>query len=133
MAELFLQFIQRAKKRGWSVDDAAQRAEETPDEDPRARLFHQWPQYQKERDADSLYLPPRPNGKNPSEQARKQAQALKMCAAIIGEASDKRTLLVGRTNKVYGIEIKDFRSRLIAIVAKLLNTDLGSLEDSILA
>lgn len=56
-----------------------------------------------------------------------------MCAAIIGEASDKKTLLVGRTNKVYGIEIKVFRSRLIAIVAKLLNTELGSLEDSILA
>lgn len=304
MAELFLQFIQRAKKRGWSVDDTAQRAAETPDEDPRTRLFHQlalrayreyetalvkeqtldfddllsqateevrtrgaaatihlgrgtmmpigdlrwilldeyqdfselyyriieailqvnpkvrlmavgddWQaingfagaelrffddfidyfpgaesagmatnyrsnrsvvaagnqlmegrgaparpsrnalvgeikvqylgdvwvefregaQYQKERDADSLYLPPHPNGKNPSEQARRQAQVLKMCAAIIGEASDKKTLLVGRTNKVYGIEIKDFRSRLIAIVAKLLNADPGSLEDSILA
>lgn len=40
MAELFLQFIQRAKKMGWSVDCLAGVIAERPDPEPRARLFH---------------------------------------------------------------------------------------------
>lgn len=40
MAELFLQFIQRAKKRGWSVDHLAGVIAKNPDSPPRARLFH---------------------------------------------------------------------------------------------
>jgi DNA helicase-4 len=40
MAELFLQFIQRAKKMGWSVDRVAGLMAEHPDPEPRARLFH---------------------------------------------------------------------------------------------
>jgi DNA helicase-4 len=41
IAELFLQFIQRAKKRGWSVDEVAKRISDEPDREPRSRLFHQ--------------------------------------------------------------------------------------------
>ena len=41
MAELFLQFVQRAKKRGWSVDAVANVIELSPDKEPRARSFHQ--------------------------------------------------------------------------------------------
>lgn len=41
MAELFLQFIQRAKKMGWSVDRVAGLMAEHPDPEPRARLFHE--------------------------------------------------------------------------------------------
>lgn len=41
MAELFLQFIQRAKKRAWSPDQLSQRFAVSPDSQPRARLFHE--------------------------------------------------------------------------------------------
>lgn len=41
MAELFLQFIQRAKKTGWSVDHLSGLIAKEPDPEPRARLFHQ--------------------------------------------------------------------------------------------
>lgn len=41
MAELFLQFISRAKKRGWSVDDVALIMQNTPDQEPRSRTFHE--------------------------------------------------------------------------------------------
>lgn len=41
MAELFLKFIQSAKKRGWSADEVARRISEMPDKEPRAQLFHQ--------------------------------------------------------------------------------------------
>jgi DNA helicase-4 len=41
MAELFLQFISRAKKRGWTVDDMARIVREDPDPEPRNRAFHE--------------------------------------------------------------------------------------------
>ena len=41
MAELFLQFIQRAKKMGWSVDRLAGVTAENPDPESKARLFHE--------------------------------------------------------------------------------------------
>lgn len=41
MAELFMQFISRAKKRGWSVDAAARAIRDAPDLEPRNRIFHQ--------------------------------------------------------------------------------------------
>lgn len=41
MAELFLQFIQRSKKRAWSVDAVAAQLADSPDIEPRARLFHE--------------------------------------------------------------------------------------------
>jgi DNA helicase-4 len=41
MAELFLQFISRAKKRGWTVDDAARVVRDAPDPEPRNRVFHE--------------------------------------------------------------------------------------------
>lgn len=41
MAELFLAFIQRAKKRGWNVQDAEMAIANDPDPEPRNRMFHQ--------------------------------------------------------------------------------------------
>lgn len=40
MAELFMQFISRAKKRGWKADDIARIVRDTPDLEPRNRAFH---------------------------------------------------------------------------------------------
>ena len=41
LAALFLQFISRAKKRGWTVEDVAQIIRDTPDPEPRNRAFHE--------------------------------------------------------------------------------------------
>lgn len=41
MAALFLQFISRAKKRGWTVEEMAQIARKAPDPEPRNRAFHE--------------------------------------------------------------------------------------------
>lgn len=41
MAELFMQFISRAKKRGWSVEVTAKTLQDAPDPEPRNRIFHQ--------------------------------------------------------------------------------------------
>ena len=40
MAELFLQFISRAKKRGWAVETMTQIVRDSPDIEPRNRAFH---------------------------------------------------------------------------------------------
>jgi DNA helicase-4 len=41
MAELFLQFISRAKKRGWKVEDMSRIVRDAPDPEPRNRAFHE--------------------------------------------------------------------------------------------
>lgn len=52
--------------------------------------FRQGDQFAMERDADSIYLPPRADGKNPSESALRQAQALKACTQIIIQDPTKK-------------------------------------------
>lgn len=41
MAKLFLQFISRAKKRGWKVEDMSRIVRDAPDPEPRNRAFHE--------------------------------------------------------------------------------------------
>lgn len=40
MAGLFLQFVSRAKKRGWTMGDVTRHLRESPDPEPRNRAFH---------------------------------------------------------------------------------------------
>lgn len=40
MSELFLAFISRAKKRGWTVDEVSKTIGQHPDPEPRNRIFH---------------------------------------------------------------------------------------------
>ncbi|WP_084684829.1 UvrD-helicase domain-containing protein [Methylohalobius crimeensis] len=93
--------------------------------------FRQGEPFQQERESDALYLPPRPEGRNPSERALKQAQALKQCAEIILEAPDQTTMLLARTNKVYGIELDQFKDRLIEVLCALRKEIAADLEKSI--
>jgi len=41
LAEMFLQFIQRSKKRGWAPDTVAKILQQQPDPEKRARIFHE--------------------------------------------------------------------------------------------
>lgn len=40
LAQMFLQFIQRSKKRGWSPDNVGEVLRSRPDPEPRSRMFH---------------------------------------------------------------------------------------------
>ena len=85
--------------------------------------FREGDQYKQNRDADSLFLPPRNDGKSHSEIALRQARALKLCSEIIQKNPSQKTLLLSRTGLTYGLELKDFRARLIKVMSTLRNED----------
>ncbi|ALP54932.1 hypothetical protein Tel_16890 (plasmid) [Candidatus Tenderia electrophaga] len=93
--------------------------------------FRPGDQFREKRESDYLYLLPRSDGKNPSEFALRQAQALKQCTQIILGSPDQKTILLARTGKVYGIELADFRARLIKILSTLRKVKPESLEKCI--
>lgn len=93
--------------------------------------FRQGGQFQHERDFDALYLPPQPDERNPSESALRQARALKLCAQIILEAPEQKTLLLARTGRVYGLDLKEFRVRLIEVLSTLQKAEPKIIEKRI--
>jgi len=96
--------------------------------------FRKDERYRQDRVADALYLLRRNDDKNPSESALKQAQALKLCSQImLKEGLERKTLLLARTFKVYGMELSDFRERLIRVLVHLTETKTEILESQILA
>lgn len=95
--------------------------------------FRQGEQFSHERESDALYLTPRSDGRNPSEYALRQAQALKLCAHIICESPDQKTMLLARTGMVYGLQLKDFKERMIQVLSALQGVDSDSLEGNISA
>lgn len=90
-------------------------------------------QFQTQRESDALYLPPRPGGRKPSEGALRQAQALKLCAQIIFDEPDGKTMVLARTGRAYGLELTEFRDRLVAAVAALQKAEPESIAKSITA
>jgi DNA helicase-4 len=93
--------------------------------------FRQGNQFAKERDANSIYLPPRTDGKNPSELALRQAQALKACAQIIIQDPAKKTLLLARTGRVYGLDAEGFREKLIKALSTFDGIETKTLEQNL--
>ena len=93
--------------------------------------FRNGEQFQQGRESDSLYLPPQINGKNPSESALRQAQVLKLCTQIFLEKPDQKTLLLARTGIAYGLELAEFKQRLIKILSTLLKIKHDRLEKNI--
>lgn len=81
--------------------------------------FRTGEQFRAARQQDELYLPPRPDGNRPSESALRQAQALKLCASIIVDDPSAKTMLLARTGTAYGLELLDFRTRLIRALSKV--------------
>lgn len=95
--------------------------------------FRQGVAFQQTREKDTLYLSQRPNGRNPSEAALRQAQALKICAQIISEDPEQKTMLLARTGKAYGLSLENFRGRLVEILSSLTTVEPDSLKDKITA
>jgi len=93
--------------------------------------FRQGDQFKQDRESDALYLPPRPDGRSPTEAGLRQARVLKLCTKIILEDPTQKTLLLARTGNVYGMELTDLRERLIRILSNRLEAKPESLEKNI--
>lgn len=93
--------------------------------------FRQGLEFAKERERDAIYLRNRADGRNSSELARRQAQALKLCAQIVRDDPTKSTLLLARTRIAYGMDFEEFKSRLIQALSSQLKIERGQLEKNI--
>lgn len=93
--------------------------------------FKRDPQFEEQWQADSKYLAPCSDGKGPSEAVLRQAQALKICCQVITGALEQKTMLLARTSKVYGLELKEFRKRLIQALSGLSNIPPKQLDATI--
>ncbi|TNF06698.1 MAG: hypothetical protein EP323_04540, partial [Gammaproteobacteria bacterium] len=88
--------------------------------------------FKQDRESDVIYLPSIAEEINLSEANLRQARSLKLCAQIIREDPAKKTLLLARTVKVYGLDLESFRARLINILSKLLEIRSEILEKNIM-
>lgn len=93
--------------------------------------FRDGDQYQVERDQDRLFLPKREDNRAPSPSMLRLAQALKYCAEKVLEAPAEKTMILARGGFVYGVELSEFKDRLIAAVCKLSAAKKESLEGQI--
>lgn len=93
--------------------------------------YRQGEQFRSAREADALYLPASQDGTNPSERAHRLARVYKLCKEIILADPGKKTILVARTNTVYGVRITEFKTQLISILATFPKVDVANLEKNI--
>lgn len=93
--------------------------------------FRDGDQYQVERDQDRLFLPKREDNRAPSPSMLRLAQALKYCAEKFLEAPSEKTMILARGGFVYGVELGEFKDRLIAALCKLSAATKDSLEGQI--
>jgi DNA helicase-4 len=95
--------------------------------------FRDGDQYQVERDLDRLFLPKREDKRAPSPSMLRLAQALKYCAEKFLEAPTEKTMILARGGFVYGVELSEFKDRLIAALCKLSAATKESLEGQLSA
>ena len=93
--------------------------------------FRDGDQYQLERDHDQLFLPQREDNRAPSPSMLRLAQALKYCAEKVLEAPAEKTMILARGGFVYGVELSEFKDRLIVALCKLSQATKESLEGQI--
>lgn len=82
--------------------------------------FRPGPAYEISRNADAIYLPQRADGKGPSPSMERLARALKACATKIVERPLVRVMLIARTGRIYGVDLSEFRDRLIHALSALM-------------
>lgn len=93
--------------------------------------FRNGDQYQVKRDQDRFYLPKREDNRPPSPSMLRLAQALKFCAEKVLEAPAETTMILARGGFVYGVELSEFKDRLIVALCKLSQATKKSLEGQI--
>lgn len=95
--------------------------------------FRKDAQFQKECALDKIFLPARSDGGKPSELALRQAQALKLCTQIILGSPVQETLLLARTGRVYGMELQEFKDKLITLLSYFSPNSAPHFQKNILA
>lgn len=95
--------------------------------------FRKGDEFTERRELDEVYLTPGFDRSNPSDADLRLAKALKLCVKIIREEPAKKTLILARTGNVYGIDLLEFRRRLVSILAGQLGLKPDSLDKNVIA
>ena len=85
--------------------------------------FRRDPQYEDDRLRDAIYFGIPTDDKNPGMALQRLARALKVCVRLYQQTKTGRLLLLSRTRRTYGLELGEFRKRLVEILAKLTGED----------
>ena len=85
--------------------------------------FRSDPQYENDRKRDAVYFGDLPEGANPGMAAQRQARALKICVRLFQLTRTGRLLLLSRTKRAYGLELGEFRNRLVGVLAAITGED----------
>lgn len=93
--------------------------------------FRDGNQYQVERDQDMLFLPKRADNRGPSPSMLRLAQALKYCAQRFLEEPNEKTMILARGGFIYGVELSEFKDRLILALCKLSEATKAYLDGKI--
>ncbi|MDY7573082.1 UvrD-helicase domain-containing protein [Actimicrobium sp. CCI2.3] len=88
-------------------------------------------QHQVERNQDLLFLPEREDNRGPSPSMLRLAQALKFCAQRFLEFPQEKIMILARGGFVYGVELSEFKDRLVAALCKLSEATKAFLEEKI--
>ena len=80
-------------------------------------------QYEEDRKRDAIYFGDLPKGINPGMAAQRLARALKSCVRLFQQTKTGKLLLLSRTKRVYGLELGEFRNRLIGVLAAIAGED----------
>lgn len=85
--------------------------------------FRSAPQYEADRKRDAVYFGDLPEGTNPGMTAQRLARTLKICARLFQQTRTGKLLLLSRTKRAYGLELGDFRNRLVGVLAAITGED----------
>ncbi len=85
--------------------------------------FRSGPQYEQDRKRDAIYFGDIPEGTNPGMAAQRLARALKICVRLFLQTKTGKLLLLSRTKRAYGLELGDFRNRLVGVLAAITGED----------
>jgi DNA helicase-4 len=85
--------------------------------------FRSGPQYEEDRKRDAIYFGDIPEGTNPGMAAQRMARALKICVRLFHQTKTGKLLLLSRTKRAYGLELGDFRNRLVGVLATITGED----------
>lgn len=100
--------------------------------------FRHGEEFKTERDSDQKFLPAREDEKGPSPSMLRLAQALKLCALKIQDLDflsypPQQAMILARTSKVYGVDLKVFRKMLVSALSGMLKKPLEKVEQHVLA
>jgi DNA helicase-4 len=85
--------------------------------------FRRDPQYEDDRLKDAVYFGIPTDDKNPGMALQRLARVLKVCVRLFQQTKTGRLLLLSRTKRAYGLDLGEFRNRLVETLATLTGED----------